>query len=90
MVVQATCSSEAGGWGTPDDPKNVYAAQFVSPSNQKKVLLVNRLGTTQQVALGQTGTGYFVDEDTQDGPARRESTSATVTLKPFAVAVVYL
>ncbi len=73
--------------------QEVFAQAFVTPSGQRKVLLVNRRNRTIDVSVPGASGGIerVVDQTTADNPpASAHLSGDTVTLKGFAVAVVTL
>jgi len=71
----------------------VYAQGFITPDGKRKVLLVNKRDAPVQVSLpgGSGGDMQYVDQQTGSKPAADARMSGdTLTLQPFAVAVVTL
>ena len=69
----------------------VYAQAYVSESNQRRLLLINRYYTSQTVTIKASGGGiiWFIDESTGESPARSMVISnTTIILPPFAFAVI--
>jgi len=75
-------------------PTQVVAQGYRSPRGERKILLVNEANHIVLVSLGPEAVGgrlEVVDQSTGEGRARGSSLdSQTVTLAPFAVAVVTL
>lgn len=95
LVVQATCSS--GGGHQEGLPAPVYAQAYVEAagSGARKVLVVNTLGTSQQVTLAGAAGGVwrYVDPSTAFGPPAQTTLPAgsdTWTIGPFGVGVLRL
>eukprot|EP00055_Hartaetosiga_balthica_P009775 m.39890 g.39890 ORF g.39890 m.39890 type:complete len:643 (-) comp6894_c0_seq2:1647-3575(-) len=101
LVVQATCSDGNGIAMPPDysSDVDVYAQGYITKDGTKKILIVNKKYANATVTLATSyvhpsndafhATLRVVDEATQTRPPRTSFISSpTITLAPFAVAVV--
>ena len=76
------------------DASDVYAQAYIdrrASRDVRKVLLINKRSTTQQVTVAGAAGGEMetVDDGSGEQPARREKLTAdNITLAPFAVSVV--
>jgi hypothetical protein len=75
---------------TTVDSDRVHARAFVTRGGKRKLLLVNRRDLTVSVAVKglEHATAAYVDGSTRDGIGAGEVAGGTMTLAPYAVAVV--
>ena len=91
---QAECSGNIGGWASPSANATQngapYAQGYITLTGQK-MLLVNKYNAVTEVVVPNASGSVMltVDESCGNGPAYSQVlTSDTVTLQPFAVAVI--
>jgi len=91
MVLQATCNGTGGGSGTPSTVPIFVLAAIDANTKTQKVLLINKKNYPACINVpgAASKTIYILDESSGMGPARKAmTTSDTITLQPFAVAVI--
>jgi len=91
LAVQAVCTGNAGGIGSPSSNPIYMAAAIDGVTKKRKVLLVNKQNISGCVTVpGANGkVVYALDETSGFGPAYTyTSTSDSISLLPYAVAVV--
>ena len=90
LDVVATCSTGGGGQIISG---GVYAQAFLEGDGGKKVIVVNKGNTPQDVTyVGATGGAWmYIDESTGFGPAVTTTLAAdTWTLAPFGLGILRL